>query len=72
MDPPFASSLLGRAALALEQSGLLREEALIYMESAQEIAATQVPENWQLSKSKRAGTVYYYLYRRHGQASDSQ
>tara|TARA_R100001377_G_scaffold3624_3_gene2092 strand:+ start:5724 stop:6329 length:606 start_codon:yes stop_codon:yes gene_type:complete len=72
IDPPFASSLLGRAAMALERSGLLRQEALIYMESAQEIATTQVPANWRLSKSKRAGTVYYYLYQRHDPESDSQ
>ena len=65
VDPPFASNLLEPAVTMLEQSGLLRDDALIYLESAQEIASSLVPANWQLRKSKRAGAVYYYLYQRH-------
>lgn len=72
IDPPFASDLLARAVTTLERSGLLRKDALIYLESAQEIATAQVPENWQLRKSKRAGAVYYYLYQRHDQLSEAQ
>jgi 16S rRNA (guanine966-N2)-methyltransferase len=72
IDPPFATSLLGRSVAALEKSGLLREEAMIYLESSQEIASTQVPDNWLLRKSKRAGMVYFYLYQRHGQESNPQ
>jgi 16S rRNA (guanine966-N2)-methyltransferase len=72
IDPPFASSLLGRSIAALEASGLLREEALIYLEAAQEIESVQVPGNWQLRKSKRAGMVYYYLYQRHSQENEQQ
>ena len=56
----------------LERSGLLREDALIYLESAQEVATAYVPENWQLRKSKRAGAVYYYLYQRHAQLSEAR
>lgn len=65
IDPPFTSSLLEHSVAALELSDLLREDALIYLESAQEIAPMQMPENWQLRKSKRAGVVYFYLYQRH-------
>jgi len=72
IDPPFATSLLGRSVTALEASGILRADALIYLEAAQEIASTQIPENWQLLKSKRAGMVYFYLYQRHGQENASQ
>tara|TARA_R110002167_G_scaffold6277_1_gene28754 strand:- start:137375 stop:137980 length:606 start_codon:yes stop_codon:yes gene_type:complete len=72
IDPPFASDLLVRAITMLERSGLLREDALIYLESAQEVATAYVPENWQLRKSKRAGAVYYYLYQRHAQLSEAQ
>lgn len=56
----------------LERSGLLREDALIYLESAQEVATASVPENWQLRKSKRAGAVHYYLYQRQAQLSEAQ
>lgn len=72
IDPPFATSLLGRSVVALEASGYLREDALIYLESAQEMASTQVPVNWRLLKSKRAGMVYFNLYQRHGRESEPQ
>ena len=64
LDPPFASGLISRSALTLEASGRLRNGALVYLESAQEISPTLLPENWQLRKSKRAGMVYFYLYQR--------
>ena len=70
IDPPFAAKLLEPSVLALEASGLLRQDALIYLETAQEIASTQMPVNWQLRKAKRAGMVYFYLYQRHGQNSE--
>lgn len=72
IDPPFATSLLVRSVAALEASGLLRKDALIYLESPQEIASTQVPENWCLRKSKRAGMVYFYLYQRQVQVGAPQ
>lgn len=67
IDPPFATGMQGRSAAALEASGLLREDALIYVESAQEISSTQVPVSWRLLKSKRAGMVFFNLYQRHSQ-----
>lgn len=69
IDPPFAANLLEPSVSALEASGLLREDALIYLETAQEIASTQMPSNWRLCKAKRAGMVYFYLYQRYGQVS---
>lgn len=72
IDPPFATNLLGHSVAALEASGLMREGALVYLEAAQEIPSTQIPENWRLCKSKRAGMVYFYLYQRLGQGVDSQ
>ena len=72
VDPPFASTLLVDSIAALEASGRLSEDALIYLESAQEIAATLMPENWHLRKSKRAGMVYFYLYQRHAKVSERQ
>lgn len=72
IDPPFATTLLGRSAAALEASALLREDALIYLESAHEIASTQVPANWRLLKTKRAGMVFFNLYQRQVQENNPQ
>ncbi|MDP1932590.1 MAG: 16S rRNA (guanine(966)-N(2))-methyltransferase RsmD [Gammaproteobacteria bacterium] len=66
IDPPFATGLLARSALALEQSGQLREDALIYLEWGSDIPAVGLPANWQMLKSKRAGAVYFCLYQRQG------
>ncbi len=69
IDPPFSSDLLSRSAQALEQSGLLRPAALIYLEWAQDIPSAGLPATWQLLKSKRAGAVNFCLYRRLGPES---
>lgn len=70
LDPPFASDLLMRAIVALENSGLLKNDALIYLESAQEIPLAQLPKNWLPRKSKRAGMVYYSLCQRQSPVSE--
>lgn len=67
IDPPFASNLMAASAAALEASNLLRADALIYLESAHEIAAATLPPAWQVLKSKRAGLVYFYLCQRNFQ-----
>lgn len=64
VDPPFATDLLARSAAALEQSGLLRDDALVYLEWASDIPSVGLPANWQMLKSKRAGVVYFCLYQR--------
>lgn len=64
IDPPFATDLLARSAAALEHSGLLREDALVYLEWASDIPSVGLPANWQMLKSKRAGAVYFSLYQR--------
>ncbi len=64
LDPPFASDLLKRAVAAVERSDALASNAYIYIESAQELAVALLPENWHLSKAKKAGKVYFYLYQR--------
>ena len=69
IDPPFATDLLSRSAQALEQSGLLRPQALVYLEWAQDIPSAGLPATWQLLKSKRAGAVNFCLYRRHSTES---
>jgi 16S rRNA (guanine966-N2)-methyltransferase len=64
IDPPFGTELLAGSARALEQSGLLRDGALIYLEWAQDIPSAGMPRAWQLLKSKRAGAVHFCLYQR--------
>lgn len=64
LDPPFAGDLLVRSAVALEASGLLRDDALLYLESAQSLAALPLPHNWSVLKARQAGKVHYGLYQR--------
>jgi len=64
LDPPFASDLLEKGAKELESAGILREKALIYIESAHAISPSLLPPNWQMLKNKKAGKVYFGLYQR--------
>ena len=64
LDPPFAADLLARSAAALEVSGLLREGALIYVESAQPLTTLALPQSWRVLKAKQAGNVHFGLYQR--------
>ena len=61
VDPPFAEQLLVRSCAALATSGKLAKRALLYLESAQELAPEQLPQDWTVLKSKKSGAVYYYL-----------
>lgn len=62
LDPPFASDLLQKSAESLENSGILRENAFIYIESDRDITAAHLPANWRAHKYKRAGKVYFGLF----------
>jgi 16S rRNA (guanine966-N2)-methyltransferase len=68
LDPPFADNLLVRSCQALEASGLLKDRALIYLESGQGLPRTEThdgfPDNWELRKHGRAGSVHFGLYQR--------
>lgn len=72
LDPPFASDLLQRSASALEASGCLRADAMIYLESAQSLAGMSLPEQWKPLKSKQAGKVHYGLYQRRPRESENE
>ncbi len=61
LDPPFASPLLAQSIEALSQSTFVKNETIIYLESPQALTATQLPANWELLKSKKAGEVAYHL-----------
>lgn len=63
IDPPFAANLWDSAIAALEQSGLLAEDAWIYIEAPKTTPIT-CPANWQLHREKHAGQITYRLYQR--------
>jgi 16S rRNA (guanine966-N2)-methyltransferase len=66
LDPPFDSTLLTDTITALtQQSTLLAENAMIYIEAPARQILNFMPENWQLHRHKTAGDVACYLYRRH-------
>ncbi len=64
IDPPFDSDLLQQACMLLEQQGCLSEHACIYLEADSQRGLPELPPNWHLVKSKKAGQVGYYLIRR--------
>lgn len=68
MDPPFADGVLPQRCRQLEDSGLLKPKAHIYVESGDPLllpgVSDEFPANWQLIKNSRAGAVYFGLYQR--------
>lgn len=64
LDPPFDSTLLADAITALtQQSALLAEDAMIYIEAPARQTLDSMPDSWQLHRHKTAGDVTCYLYR---------
>jgi 16S rRNA (guanine966-N2)-methyltransferase len=68
IDPPFKEQLQLSCCQLLEASGVLKSLALIYLESATEVTASELPANWQLQKSKKAGKVHFFLFKRNAVA----
>lgn len=64
LDPPFADGALNDIVNQLENSGVLKPRALIYLESGQDLATVPLPATWRLRRNGRAGAVYYGLYDR--------
>lgn len=62
LDPPFSDGLLPTISQALASSALLKPGCRIYVESEAPLTAEAVPESWQLTKSRRAGAVHFYLF----------
>lgn len=62
IDPPFERGLAAPACRQLDQLGLLRPGALIYLETGAGETLPELPANWQLHREKRAGGVTYRLY----------
>jgi len=64
IDPPFAGDLWQAAISALENSDLLANNALIYVETSKNTLLT-TPEDWKLTKEKTTGQVCYRLFSLH-------
>ncbi len=64
MDPPFAQGLLHTDCQLLENSGILKANATIYLESGEPLSSMALPPGWVLQKQGRAGAVYYGLCQR--------
>lgn len=62
MDPPFHKGLVAPICEMLEQRSLLREEAMIYIETERSLALDNLPPNWTLHREKTAGQVAYRLF----------
>jgi 16S rRNA (guanine966-N2)-methyltransferase len=60
LDPPFHQQLL-QPSLQLLQRGWLAPDALLYIENELPLGTPELPENWRLLRSKKAGQVAYHL-----------
>jgi 16S rRNA (guanine966-N2)-methyltransferase len=66
IDPPYHKNLVKPTCDELEKSGLLADDALIYIETENSVEIKNViPEGWEILKSKGAGQVSYNLIQRH-------
>ncbi len=61
LDPPFSQDLLLPCCFYLEEHGFLADEAYIYIETGKALEEKNLPKNWNVLKSKKAGQVFYYL-----------
>ncbi len=61
LDPPYQEDLLLPTCFYLEEQGFLASNAYIYLEAKEMLQQSDLPANWQLLKSKKAGQVAYHL-----------
>lgn len=65
LDPPFRRQMLLPCIRELENRGWLSDKARVYIE-AEKGLVPELPENWELLRSKAAGQVGYHLAMRSG------
>ncbi len=61
LDPPFAADILPDLCIRLEESSLLADNARIYIEEDRNQPELELPEPWQVLKTKNSGNVRYSL-----------
>lgn len=64
IDPPYDALLCLPMSHHLEQLGILADVSYIYLEAREEIEDNQLPKNWTMIKSRKAGQVRYHLAKR--------
>ncbi len=64
LDPPFAKNMAQQTCYWLEDKGWLASNAKIYVEVESKLVLDEIPRNWQLIKTKKAGDVSYHLFER--------
>lgn len=62
IDPPYHQGLVAPTVSALDQRGLLAEQAWVYIETAVDEALPPLPDQWELHRDKQAGDVAYRLF----------
>jgi len=65
LDPPYRQGLLAPCIDLLERHAWLKGDAKVYLEIECEAELPELPSNWELMRSKKAGQVAYYLACRH-------
>ena len=61
LDPPFAADILPDLCRRLEESSLLADNARIYIEEDRNQPELELPEPWQVLKTRNSGNVRYSL-----------
>lgn len=64
LDPPYQDNLLLPCSQYLEENDFLADTAYIYLEASAVIKDNELPSNWKIIKSGKAGQVFYHLARR--------
>tara|TARA_B100000508_G_C11455068_1_gene276290 strand:- start:1039 stop:1587 length:549 start_codon:yes stop_codon:yes gene_type:complete len=63
IDPPFHQALAEKTLLMLQQSNVLAESGLIYVEQEKKSALPEIAEPWRVIKTQSAGQVNGFLIR---------
>ncbi len=61
LDPPFRRDLLQPALQLLMENGWLAKGARLYLELESEQPLPELPQGWEVLRSKQAGQVAYHL-----------
>jgi 16S rRNA (guanine966-N2)-methyltransferase len=61
LDPPYQENILLPTCFYLEEQGVLANKSYIYLETGNPLNQNDLPDHWQLIKSKKAGQVAYHL-----------
>ena len=63
LDPPFADNDISDILATSTSPDVLASDGLVYVESAREISAAELPEGFEIFRQKQAGAVNYCLVR---------